>query len=154
MPALPVSALTPEPWGTVILGVAASDAHSVANQLIAASLRLAGFTVVNLGVCTPLEDFARAADEHPDALAIAVGSTNGHAYDDLCDLPALRRAGRLRCPVLLGGNLSVGQHKNEAYHVRLRRLGVDQIVSDIHELHDVLRELAASRSLNSVNSEL
>ncbi|WP_405616640.1 cobalamin-dependent protein [Streptomyces sp. NBC_01508] len=154
MPVLPTSAPSPGTWGTVILGVAASDAHAVANQLIAASLRLAGFTVVNLGVCTPLADFARAVDDHPDTLAVAIGSTNGHAFDDLRDLPALRKAGRLGRPVLVGGNLSVGRHKEESDHTRLLGLGVDRIVADVTELHEVLLELAAARGAGSVTTAL
>ena len=71
----------------VILGVAASDAHAVANQLIAMMLRQQGFVVVNLGVCTPLEEFAEATRAHPQAEAVLIGSLNGHAYEDLKDLP-------------------------------------------------------------------
>ncbi|MFD9948504.1 cobalamin-dependent protein [Nonomuraea sp. NPDC059023] len=141
MPVLPTSATTSRNRGTVVLGVAASDAHAVANQLIAASLRLAGFVVVNLGVCTPLQEFAAAVDDHPETLAVAIGSMNGHAYDDLSDLPLLRAAGRLPCPVLLGGNLAVGGD-GETDHARLRALGVDHIVADPADLPGLLTRLA------------
>ena len=52
----------------VILGVAASDSHAVANHLIAHSLRGLGYTVVNLGTCTPVEEFAEAAEGRFKAL--------------------------------------------------------------------------------------
>ncbi|MER5884169.1 cobalamin-dependent protein [Streptomyces sp. NPDC001941] len=118
----------------VVLGVAESDAHAVANQLIALQLREYGFTVVNLGVCTPLTDFADALDRHPEAEAVLIGSLNGHAHHDLRDLPALRAAGRLDRPVIVGGNLSVGSRKSEADHQRLLDLGVDHVLPDAGEL--------------------
>lgn len=48
----------------VILGVAASDSHAVANHLIAHALRGLGFEVENLGTCTPVEEFAEACERH------------------------------------------------------------------------------------------
>ncbi|MFI7437890.1 cobalamin-dependent protein [Micromonospora haikouensis] len=128
----------------VILGVAGSDAHAVANHLIAMHLREHGFDVVNLGVCTPLTEFADAVDAHPEAEAVIIGSLNGHAYADLRDLPALRAAGRLARPVILGGNLSVGSHKADDVHDRLRALGVDHILENPYELPLVLDLLRAS----------
>lgn len=145
---------TPIPLGTVILGVAASDAHAVANQLIAESLRLAGFTVVNLGVCTPLDDFAASFEDYPDALAVAIGSTNGHAFDDLRALPELRRLGRLACPIVLGGNLSVGHHKTDSDWERLLHLGVDHIAEKVEDLHDTLMTISSAREPYSVPARL
>jgi methylaspartate mutase sigma subunit len=133
---------------TVILGVARSDSHSVANHLIAMRLREAGFQVVNLGVCTPLEDFADALSAHPDAEAVVIGSLNGHAYEDLSDLPALRAAGKLHCPVILGGNLSVGSHKPDDERERLLRLGVDHILDDADQIPLLLELLQAARVTN------
>src|SRR5579871_2830281 len=118
------------PARLVITGVAASDAHAVANQLIAMRLRLNGLVVINLGVCTPLEDFAAALRANPEAEAIVIGSVNGHAYEDLQDLPRLRALGELGRPVILGGNLSVGSTKDNDVLARFRGLGVDYLVTD------------------------
>jgi methylaspartate mutase sigma subunit len=136
---------------TVILGVTRSDSHAVANHLIAMRLREAGFEVVNLGVCTPLDDFADALLDHPDAEAVVIGSLNGHAYEDLSDLPALRAAGRLHAPIILGGNLSVGSEKPEDERVRLLRLGIDHILDDPDQIPLLLDLLQASRSENLSN---
>lgn len=133
------------PARTVLLGVAASDAHAVANQLICRHLRGHGFHVVNLGVCTPLTEFADALDREPAAEAVVIGSLNGHAYSDLVDLPELRRRGRLRRPVILGGNLSVGAHKQAGDLRRLGALGVDHILHDVAELVPLLDALHATR---------
>ncbi|MBC3842192.1 methylaspartate mutase [Streptacidiphilus sp. 4-A2] len=126
---------------TVILGVAASDAHVVANQLIAHSLRAQGFTVVNVGACTSVAEFADAYSWHPEAEAVIIGSLNGHAYEDLQDLPAARAQGLLDCPVILGGNLSVGSHKDASDAERFRALGVDAVLSDPELLPATLDQL-------------
>ncbi|MBB5803130.1 methylaspartate mutase sigma subunit [Saccharothrix ecbatanensis] len=127
---------------TVIVGVAASDAHAVANILITESLRNNGYLVVNLGVCTPLREFADAQAAHSEAIAVVIGSVNGHAYDDLADLPALRLDGLLHCPVVLGGNLSVGSTKSSKDITRLSLLGVDHILDSVHDLLPLLDSLA------------
>jgi len=130
---------------TIILGVAASDAHVVANHLIAMRLRAGGFEVVNLGACTTLYEFGDAWQARPWAEAVVIGSLNGHAYQDLLDLPHLRQSGLLGCPVVLGGNLSVGAVKDADAHERLYELGVDRIVADPEDLPPVLDELRAAR---------
>lgn len=136
----------------VILGVAKSDAHAVANHLIAMRLRFAGYTVINLGVCTPLEEFADALGRYPDAEAIVIGSLNGHAYEDLSDLPALRASSRIHCPVILGGNLSVGSHKDDNDRERLLALGVDHILDDAEQIPLLLDLLRAAREAAPANA--
>jgi methylaspartate mutase sigma subunit len=128
---------------TVIIGVAASDAHAVANQLIAHELRTSGYQVVNLGTCTPVAEFAAAVQEHPDAVAVVIGSLNGHIHEDLQGLRAAKASGAIRCPVIVGGNLSVGRHKGERDVERLYRLGADHVLTDAAELYQLLDRIAA-----------
>jgi methylaspartate mutase sigma subunit len=130
----------------VILGVAASDAHAVANQLIAMTLRQRGFIVINLGVCTPLAEFAAAYLANPSAEAVIVASLNGHAYEDLRGLNELKRTGQIGCPVIVGGNLSVGSHKSDSHIARLFDIGVDYVLSDPNELPGLLDRIAAERA--------
>jgi methylaspartate mutase sigma subunit len=131
----------------VIIGVAESDAHAVANHLIAHSLRRWGFQVVNLGPCTPISEFCEAVAEFPDAEAVIIGSLNGHVLADLAELPAARGSGRITCPVIVGGNLSVGSHKDGDDERRLHALGVDHILTDPADLPALLDELRARRGL-------
>lgn len=127
---------------TVILGVTRSDAHVVANILIAHQLRRHGYHVVNLGACTPTVDFMKAYRKHPDALAIAMGSMNGHAHQDLADLPRLMQQYNVCCPIILGGNLSVsGQTRHQVEHT-FKALGVAMLLDSPDEL---LRELQLLR---------
>ncbi|GHA26861.1 methylaspartate mutase [Streptomyces tauricus] len=137
---------TPPPRRLVILGVAASDCHVVANQLIARFLRDEGFEVENLGACTPVEEFARACVRRPEAEAVLVGSLNGHIHEDLRGLREAKRAGRVHCPVVVGGNLSVGCGRSLASDRRLYALGVDRIVHDPATLPTVLAELRTAES--------
>lgn len=131
--------------GTVVLGVAASDAHAVANHLIAYSLRAEGFDVVNLGTCTPVAEFAEAVRDNPEALAVVIGSLNGHVHEDLRDLREAKDSGDISCPVIVGGNLSVGSQKNLSDLDRLHALGVDHILSQPGQLPALLDEIAARR---------
>ncbi|MFG6200619.1 cobalamin-dependent protein [Nonomuraea sp. JJY05] len=133
----------------IILGVTESDAHAVANQLIAMHLREQGFTVVNLGVCTPLSAFAAACDQHPHVEAVLIGSLNGHAHQDLAGLPALRAAGRLRCPVIIGGNVSVGHDTTSQERERLIALGVDHLLTDASQIVPLLDLLRSMRETPS-----
>lgn len=137
---------------TVILGVAASDSHAVANHLIAYSLRGLGFDVVNLGTCTPVDEFAEACARHPEAEAVVIGSLNGHVHEDLRGLDKAKQSGRIACPVIVGGNLSVGSHKDGSSHERLYAAGVDHILSDPSELPGLLDALRAERERTVVTS--
>ncbi|MFF8691657.1 cobalamin-dependent protein [Streptomyces sp. NPDC002431] len=137
---------------TVILGVAASDSHAVANHLIAYSLRGLGYDVVNLGTCTPVDEFAAACVRHPEAEAVVIGSLNGHVHEDLRGLDRAKRSGRIRCPVIVGGNLSVGSHKDGSSHDRLYAAGVDHILTDPSELPLLLDELRARNERTAVVS--
>lgn len=142
-----VPPLDADPAGPiVILGVAASDAHVVANQLIAFELRQLGYHVVNLGACTPVRQFAACAAEHPGVLAIVIGSINGHAVEDLTPLRAAKDRGEIPCPVIVGGNLSVGSAKSGNEAAVLHRLGADHVLTGIGELIALLGDLRAVRA--------
>jgi methylaspartate mutase sigma subunit len=130
--------VAPASRGTVILGVAASDAHVVANHLIAMFLRRQNFEVINLGACTPTEDFMRAASQAPNVVAVLIGSLNGHALDDLADLPRLRRQYQVNAPVMVGGNLSVGAIKDDRVMCELFALGVDLVLQHPRQLINAL----------------
>jgi methylaspartate mutase sigma subunit len=136
------------PAAKVILGVAASDAHVVANHLIALQLRNLGYQVINLGACTPVSDFLDCAARNPDAIAIVIGSVNGHAIEDLRPLRAARDEGLLRWPVIVGGNLSVGSTKTGQEADNLYALGVDRVLGSVEELFEVLGEYRTTAELD------
>jgi methylaspartate mutase sigma subunit len=132
-----------KPSHTVILGVAASDAHIVANKLIEMALTDHGFNVVNLGACTTIDEFCQAYVQNKPVLAIVIGSLNGHAVNDITGLALAKRQYKVTCPVIVGGNLSVGSQKDSSIHQELYGLGVDVILHSPLELIAVLEDLAA-----------
>ncbi|MFB7330322.1 methylaspartate mutase [Streptomyces adustus] len=150
MPSVPNQLSQSPATRKVILGVAASDSHAVANHLIAFFLRGLGFDVVNLGTCTPVEEFAEACARHPEAEAVIIGSLNGHVHEDLRGLDRAKQSGRITCPVIVGGNLSVGSHKDGSSHDRLYAAGVDHILGDPSELPGLLAELQVDRERAAV----
>jgi methylaspartate mutase sigma subunit len=142
--------------GTVVLGVAASDAHVVANHLIAMFLRRQQFDVINLGACTPTEDFLKAASNAPHLVAILIGSLNGHALEDLADLPLLKQRYHVKAPILVGGNLSVGAIKSDDIVESLLALGVDMVLqhpNQIVEALSILQARAEARALSTQTVE-
>ncbi|WP_199350970.1 cobalamin-dependent protein [Haliangium ochraceum] len=130
----------------VILGITRSDAHVVANILIAHQLRRHGYVVVNLGVCTPTLEFMRTYRRHPDALAIAIGSMNGHGYEDLADLPRLRQQYNVGCPIILGGNLGIEGKSRFQVEDRFKALGVTMLLDTPEELLVELDRLREERA--------
>ncbi|MEW2380059.1 cobalamin-dependent protein [Micromonospora sp. NPDC047812] len=130
---------------TVILCVAASDSHVVANHLIAYLLRSHGFKVVNLGACTTVSDICDALRRWPEAEAVLVGSLNGHARQDLADLPEAKDRGAITCPVIVGGNLSITGDGDISKDAALYALGVDHILRDPSTIPAVLDRLRVER---------
>jgi methylaspartate mutase sigma subunit len=131
--------------GTVVLGVTASDSHVVANHMISIYLRGQGFHVVNLGPCTPTEEFMRVAATAPDLVAVLIGSLNGHALDDLADLPRWRADYQIHAPIIVGGNLSVGALKSENVAGKLMALGVDAVIEHPRQILTTLLHLPSQR---------
>ena len=53
-----------EEIGTVVVGTVQGDLHDIGKKIVAMMLEAAGFTVVDLGVTVPPEDFIAAIREH------------------------------------------------------------------------------------------
>jgi len=61
-----------EEIGTVIVGTVQGDLHDIGKKIVAMMLEAAGFTVVDLGVTVPPEDFIDAIREHdPDIVGFS-----------------------------------------------------------------------------------
>ncbi|WP_202881839.1 cobalamin-dependent protein [Sinorhizobium meliloti] len=125
----------------IILGVAGSDCHVVANKLIEYELRASGFDVINLGACTSVDEFVNAFQSHPDADAMVIGSVNGHAYEDLKALRDAKDNLLIPCPIIVGGNLGVTRDQAAKTKEKLLALGVDYVLEDAAELLLLLHQL-------------
>lgn len=126
----------------IIIAMTESDAHVVANKLLQVFLEELGYKTINLGACTPMIDVSETAHlRQPQA--IVIGSQNGHALEDLSSLASLKAQHGITCPVLLGGNLSVGAHKADDLEQNFKNAGVDYICKDFEELAVMLEEIVS-----------
>ena len=90
--------------GTVVLGTVRGDVHDIGKNLVGFMLESAGFTVVNLGVDVPTENFVQAVRDHkPQVLGMsALLTTTMLGMQDVVE--ELKRQGlRDRVKVLIGG---------------------------------------------------
>lgn len=133
--------------GLVIIGVAASDAHVTANKLLEVFLLEADFAVLNLGACTSCQEFIEAYQRFQGALAIAIGSLNGHAREDLKSLKILKQQYQVRCPIFLGGNLHLGSNRNviAENQALCTALGADEFLSDFESLRIRLLSISGKK---------
>ncbi len=91
----------------VVIGSLFDDCHRVGVDIIEKSLKEEGFTVVNLGITTPLESFLQCV---PLADILLISSVNGHAFEHLAQEEMIFRFEQTRkqhphFPIILGGNL-------------------------------------------------
>ncbi len=115
----------------VVTGVVGNDIHVVANRLIEISLKERGFEVFNLGVNTYLEEFIDAVIE-TDANVLLISSLNGEAEGWSRDLLFLKSRFDLDGVLFaIGGNLSVGEAKEEEIIPKYRAYGYDLVFHQI-----------------------
>lgn len=115
----------------VVTGVVGNDIHVVANRLIDISLQARGFEVFNLGVNTHLEEFIDAVVE-TDADILLISSLNGEAEGWCRDLQFLRAEYDIKDVIfVIGGNLAVGEAKNEEIVPKYKSYGFDLVFHQI-----------------------
>ncbi len=115
----------------VVTGVVGNDIHVVANRLIEISLKERGFEVFNLGVNTYLEEFIDAVIE-TDANVLLISSLNGEAEGWSRDLLFLKSRFNLDGVLfVIGGNLSVGEAKEEEIIPKYRAYGYDLVFHQV-----------------------
>ncbi|MFB9984925.1 cobalamin-dependent protein [Mesorhizobium kowhaii] len=136
----------------IILGVAESDAHVVANKLIEYELSVSGFDVINLGACTPVDEFVSAFQSHPYADAIVIGSLNGHAYEDLKSIKDAKNNLLIACPIIVGGNLGITRDQAAKTKEQLLSLGVDYVLDDAAALPLLLHRLPRRNAFTSMST--
>jgi methylaspartate mutase sigma subunit len=115
----------------VVTGVVGNDIHVVANRLIDISLQARGFEVFNLGVNTYLEEFIDAVVE-TNADILLISSLNGEAEGWCRDLQFLRSEYELKDVIfVIGGNLAVGEARNEDIVPKYQSYGFDLVFHQI-----------------------
>ncbi|MGB3314944.1 MAG: hypothetical protein WBB85_11070 [Albidovulum sp.] len=127
---------------TVIIGGTESDAHVVSIYIAAYMLEQHGYDVVNLSCQNKTRAFFAANHVSSDVIACIICNQNGHARDDLRDLPECRVPG---LPVALAGHYTLGTHNRAEQIASLQALGVDHFLDSLEQLPVLLEELAEQR---------
>lgn len=112
---------------TIVLGVIGADCHAVGNKILDHAFTQAGFTVINIGVLSPQEDFINAAIE-TNAEAILVSSLYGHGEIDCRGLrEKCNEAGLKDVLLYAGGNLVVGKQDWKSVEQRFLDMGFNRV---------------------------
>lgn len=132
---------------TVLIAMTESDAHVVAIRLLQVFLEENGYQVINLGACVPLTEVVETASKLKP-ICIVLGAQNGHALDDIAPLLPLMQKRAFSCPVLLGGNVSIGSKKSNDSIEKLKTAGVTEIFSSFEDLLDFIEQLNVQEELH------
>lgn len=132
---------------TILIAMTESDAHVVAIRLLQLFLEENGYQVINLGACAPLREVVEtAARTRP--LCIVLGTQNGHALEDVATLLPLKQEYAVSCPVLMGGNVSVGAKKSRESLDKLKAAGVTEICASFEDLLDFIELMLEQEELH------
>ena len=128
---------------TVITGTVGKDAHVIGTKILSRSLREAGFTVVELGILTPPEEFIKAAVEYK-ADAILMSSLYGMGENDVQGFKEkCLEAGLNDLLLYIGGNLSVGKHDFKEAEETFKKLGFDRVYPPASDIKSAIADLWA-----------
>jgi excisionase family DNA binding protein len=89
--------------GTVVLGLAPGELHSLGAAVLSDFLRRAGYEPINLGANTPAASFVEMAHGADRLIAVLVGATTSGRDDAIGDVVGALRRARLSTPILVGG---------------------------------------------------
>lgn len=135
--------------GTVIIGGTRSDAHVVSIYIATMMLEESGYDVVNLSCQNETPSFFSPDLMARDLIACIICNQNGHAIDDLRDLPHYKPEG---VPVALAGHYTLGaQDHDEQKHV-LKKLGVDCFLDTLDQLLPMLEFYSSEYAQASSNA--
>lgn len=89
--------------GTVVLGAPVGEHHALPIALVADLVRLAGFTVLELGANVPAEAFVVAADRADRLVTVGIGVTSVANLDEAAAVVGAVRAAHPDVPIMVGG---------------------------------------------------
>lgn len=123
--------------GTVVIGGAPGDHHSIPLAILGDILRGRGLFVVDLGANTPPESFLQSAREHDDVVAVAIGVG--------CDksIEPARQAARLLHEQIPGIHVFIGGPAVTSERAA-RAIGADEYGATAVDVADRCNELAGN----------
>lgn len=90
--------------GTCVIGTVAGDLHDIGKNLVSMMIESAGFTMVDLGVDVPAENFVKAAKENDDVTLIACSGLLTTTMPALKEaVETIKASGLTGCKVIVGG---------------------------------------------------
>jgi len=131
--------------GTVILGTVEGDIHSIGKDIVATSLRMDGYDVMDLGVDVPVDTFVEEAiRSHPDIIATSALMTITMINQMILE-ERLREAGiRDRVKTIVGGTPVTADWATE--------IGADIYGADASEVVDKVNSIMGSASKTALIS--
>ena len=122
--------------GTIVLGLAPGDQHSLTAAVLSDVLRNSGFEPINLGADTPATSFIEMASSADRVLAVMVGATTSGSDKVLLEVVGALRTARIDAPILVGG-------RGVADEAHAQALGADgwsghSALDALGRLHDLL----------------
>ena len=127
--------------GTVIVGAAPGDVHSIPTSMFADLLRVFGVSVIDLGGSPDIASFLEAARRHPDAV-IAISVTGpGHDEATKTAVEAIRDAFPDMTVAIGGGAIDSLEHAHS--------LGADLWHSDSREAAYLIADTASGQRSDS-----
>ncbi|KNZ42325.1 corrinoid protein [Acetobacterium bakii] len=90
--------------GTCVIGTVAGDLHDIGKNLVSMMIESAGFTMVDLGVDVPAENFVKAAKENDNVTLIACSGLLTTTMPALKEaVETIKASGLSGCKVIVGG---------------------------------------------------
>ncbi len=133
-----ISRSTGQTKGIVTIGTVAGDLHDIGKNLVIMMLQGSGYTVIDLGIDVPVEDFVEAIRTHkPDVLALSALLTTTLPELD-ATLEALVEAGlRSQVKVIVGGAPVTREYA--------ARIKADAYANDLFEASEAVGDLVKNR---------
>ncbi len=121
--------------GTVIIGAATGDHHSIPLAILGDILRGRGLAVIDLGANTPPESFVQSAHEHDDLIAIAISIGSNQSIEPARHTIELLHEQIPNIHIFAGGPAITNQHT-------AHQLGADEYGTTALEVATRCNELA------------
>ncbi|MBI5961459.1 MAG: cobalamin B12-binding domain-containing protein [Chloroflexi bacterium] len=122
--------------GTVILGSAPGDYHSLGRKIVGTFLKLGGFKAIDLGINVPAARFVDTAVRE-EAKVICVSALLLHTAEEIKEIRALLRERSLEAQIKLVVGGAVFNADPELY----RAVGADATAVNAHSAVTVLKQL-------------
>lgn len=122
-----------------VLGVAGSDVHCVANQLIERELKFQGLSVINLGVALSSSEIVNSLESLSDPVLL-LGTLNGDLDPTVLAITAVRETYGSDIPIIVGGSFVLGETGKDRT-IDLMNVGADIVIKNSLTVEDSISQV-------------